>query len=203
MEPDQALAQLKDYCDVAESSLLASGNPNEPSDRAQGIRVKMYIVAVHAAMEECVEQYAIWLLSRVEDEWHRGRILLGAVGLVQFESSEIRGWEAGVDGFYVLMSKRIQAAKKSMSIKVHHNHGASVKYVRSLLLPLGVEFDSSLKSASVDDLAVKRGRYAHASSVAAVVVPSQKDAKQLVRDCVEYASDLCLRVKRAGEVPGK
>ncbi len=80
-------------------------------------------------------------------------------------------------------------AKEKFSYDVHHNHGASVKYLRNLMIPVAIDImDDVVKLASLKQLAKERGDYAHRQLITRVLDPV--DVKNYVQDCLDLCNDI-------------
>ena len=80
-------------------------------------------------------------------------------------------------------------SKSSFSKNIHANHGASPKYIRKLLVPVGIDFnpDANTKN-SIIKLAKSRGDYAHKGRVSRVMSP--EDAEKIVADYLAFSETI-------------
>lgn len=69
---------------------------------------------------------------------------------------------------------------------VYGNHGISPKYLRSLLVPVGIDFALDVNvSNSLQKLSQERGEYAHKGFVKRSLAP--EDALKYIQDCLSLA----------------
>ncbi len=83
----------------------------------------------------------------------------------------------------------IDNAKASFSKEVNRNHGVSILYLRSLLIPVAIEIPQDVNQLnSLKKLAEGRGDYAHKGRVKGVLAP--EDAKRYVQDVLTLCNDV-------------
>ena len=79
--------------------------------------------------------------------------------------------------------------KRKFSTDVHNNHGISLKYLRSLLIPVAIDIKEDIRlKNSLQKLASERGEYAHKRLIRHVLAP--EDARNYVNDCLELCEDV-------------
>lgn len=83
----------------------------------------------------------------------------------------------------------IDNAKSCFSREVNRNHGVSVLYLRSMLIPVAIEITQDANQLnSLKKLAEGRGDYAHKGRGKGVLVP--EDAKRYVQDVLALCDDV-------------
>jgi hypothetical protein len=80
-------------------------------------------------------------------------------------------------------------AKDKFSKEVAKNNGASVKYLRKLMIPVAIDIKDDVKLASLKQLAKERGDFAHRQRLIRRVL-GPEDAKNTVKDCLEVCDDI-------------
>jgi len=79
--------------------------------------------------------------------------------------------------------------KKMFSKDVYENHGISLKYLRSLLIPVAIDIKNDVNLLnSLRKLASERGEYAHNRLIKNILSP--EDAKNYVVDCLDLCEDI-------------
>lgn len=163
------------------------------------LSVKAYMLLCHAAFEEFMEEVATELLSSIERNYIGKRKYSKALAcLLHFRpsrSSQLTDEKYDEDPFLVFTHIResLKEIKTSFSVEIHKNHGAGIKYVNRILIPLGVEVttDPTLLD-SLKKLASERGHYAHkrreGGSIRHSISP--EDAKAIVSDCIGVFKDI-------------
>lgn len=159
--------------------------------------VKAYCVLAHAAFEEFAEDASLLALQNARDAWLSKRFspatvaLLGAYKFV-LNISDDEGVEQ--DRIFDQVRHALDAHIDRHSKSIANNHGFSLKYLRSILLPVGIDIPDSVKHiASLKDLAEARGSYAHTRAHRALYGqwkragrPMEPEkAKTAVHDCLE------------------
>jgi hypothetical protein len=159
--------------------------------------VKAFCVLAHAAFEEFAEDVSLIAVKNARDAWLAKKFspatvaLLGAYTFVlDISDDEDVAQERIFDQVRKALDAHIDRHSKSIS----SNHGFSLKYLRSMLLPVGIDIPDSVKHiASLRELADARGSYAHTRANRALYGqwkradrPMEPEkAKNAVYDCLE------------------
>jgi len=192
--PGILLTETKAYLEEIRGLLVEDIEPTELSlDRQSELKIRSYCVLSHAALEEYFEGVALWLLDAVTDGFlvgERSKSLLTLVATctkkMTIETDETVGEKKSFDYLRPIVAE----AKEQLSHTIKENNGISVKYLRKLYIPLGIDVppDPTLKN-SLQLLARYRGDFAHGRI--ASKIPSVGDASSLIADCVEIAESVC------------
>jgi hypothetical protein len=159
--------------------------------------VKAYCVLAHAAFEEFAEDASLLALQNARDAWISKKFspatvaLLGTYDFVLDISDDENGEQERI---FDQVRKALDAHIDRHSKSISNNHGFSLKYLRSMLLPVGIDIPDSVRHmASLKDLAEARGSYAHTRANRALYGqwkragrPMEPEkAKSAVHDCLE------------------
>lgn len=159
--------------------------------------VKAYCVLAHAVFEEFAEEVSLVAVKSARAAWLGKKFspatvaLLGAYGFkLEVSDNEEEAQERIFDQVRVALDAHIDRHSKSIS----SNHGFSLKYLRSMFLPVGIDVPDSVKHMeSLRELADARGSYAHTRANRALYGQwkradrpmEPKKAKIAVHDCLE------------------
>jgi hypothetical protein len=82
-------------------------------------------------------------------------------------------------------------AKSEAAKRIERNQGISLRHLRTLFRPLGIDFpEDPLLTSSLDSLVSFRHQWAHQYRFGATVVRSAHDVKKIVGDCIRLAEQL-------------
>lgn len=166
---------------------------------AYELEVRAYCVLAHAALEEFVERTVLNLMSEAIDAWLDKRTYSDVlVTLVAYYGVKlIPDDDDSLDTTKVFdhLRKLFNTARDRFSKDVSQNHGASLKYLRKLLVPVAVDItDDVAWLNSLQQLAKERGDYAHKTgSVQRVLAP--EDARRYVFDALVICDDIRAKVR--------
>lgn len=162
--------------------------------------VRAYCVLSHAAIEEFVERVVLDLMNEKIQLWLQFRtysdVLLTLVTYygLKFEMDDDKAMAS--TKVFDHLRKILNTAKVRFSKDISENHGAAVKYLRKLLIPVAVDVMDDLNLLnSLQQLAKERGEYAHKTgSVQRVLAP--EDAQQYVFDCLLICDDIRAKARK-------
>ena len=170
---------------------LPANPATPPSDYEHDVRA--YCVLCHAAFEDFIEKVAVDVVSYAVSQWTVARKMNDVIPALLVW----RGAKMIIDDNEKAPEKKpfdylrplIDEAKAAFSRHVFNNHGVSVLYLRSLLLPVAIEIkpDANLLN-SLEKLVEGRGSYAHKGKVKTVLAP--EDAKRYVKDVLAICEDV-------------
>lgn len=130
--------------------------------------VHSYCILCHAAFEEFLEDITLYSVERIDKEFNsrNRRISFATVCLFHFDEhpfglSDNNKWNSNSLNDY--LTSRLKERKSELSnYATKENHGIDVKYLRKLLLPIGIDVPRNVRElASLDILKNIRGTYAH------------------------------------------
>lgn len=200
--------ELTAEINALETRFLSRWIPAQPSHFPDDFQhdVKAYCVLAHAAFEEFVEDLSLAALTAAKNAWSSKKfsvstvsLLLSYGGLVTASEDE----ETSQDRIFDQVRKAIDDCVDRHSKILANNHGYSLKYLRKILTPIGVDIPADIRlMASLRELADARGSYAHSQAKRAMYGEwkradrpmAPEKAKTAVGDCL----DLCKQL--AGEV---
>jgi len=203
-DPDQLYETLSELLDEYKNKFIIRFLPVDPQvgpDEYE-LDIKAYCLMSHAAFEEYYEQIALivmkisidyWLLHRISSD--SAIMLISRYGLSYDLPEEDEVQETKVYDHIRLM---LEKAKSRFSTDVYNSHGASPKHLRSLLIPVGIDFlPDPISSNSMIQLAKQRGTYAHHGFARSVLSP--EDAVKYVEDCLKFAKEISNKVKHKAQ----
>lgn len=163
--------------------------------------VRSFCILAHAAFEEFIEYICIYLLNEIEIKFtYSQRISYSSLCLLHFKGSDKDvdddNW-LDSDRLFDRLKSQIDSIKKSFSNYImENNHGIRLKYLKKLLIPLGLDLPSDVKViTSLNNLANYRGNYAHSSHRKPMTV-SPEDAWNCVNDVYGMCIDLANKAQR-------
>lgn len=166
-------------------------NPNDYK-----LDVNSFCILCHAAFEEFLEDVTLYSIDCIEREFNSKirKISYATICLLHFDEhplglTEDQKWESNYLNDY--LSKRLEERKSELSkYAIKENHGIDIKYLRKLLLPIGIDVPRDLKElGSLNTLKNIRGTYAH--SFARKNKPlSPEDAMNAVFDVLEMVTKI-------------
>jgi hypothetical protein len=153
--------------------------------------VRSYCLLSHAALEEYFEEVVLAIADSAIDQWKNAAVLSRALVMLLVRYGMTAGISDEDEGENVKVYDHIRGlaaqAKVRFSDDVHGNHGASPRYLRRLLVPVGLDFLPDANTLdSLTRLARVRGAYAHHGAVKTVTSP--EDARNYVSDCRAFAA---------------
>lgn len=188
------LLELEDkYIDIHRDPLE---NPE-----AYKLDVRSYCVLSHAAFEEFVENVCLCALNEIEDKFvNTQRISYSTLCLLHFNGNnktiDDDSWNDN-DRIYDYLLAQLKSIKSIFSkYIVNQNHGVGVKYLKKLLIPLGLYTPLDIKHlTSLDNLTQYRGGYAHMSHLN-IRSLAPEDAKIYIRDVYEIMIELANKTRK-------
>lgn len=166
-------------------------NPNDYK-----LDVNSFCILCHAAFEEFLEDVTLYSIDRIEREFNSKirKISYATICLLHFDEhplglTEDKKWESNNLSDY--LSEKLSERKSELSkYATKENHGIDIKYLRKLLLPIGIDVPRDLKElGSLNTLKNIRGTYAH--SFARINKPlSPEDAMNAVFDVSEMVTKI-------------
>lgn len=204
--------ELKTEIDALEERFLKDWLPAQPEHTPNDYQhdVKAYCVLAHAAFEEYAEEISLVALKTAEDAWTSKEFSKTTISLLLFYSAKLEVTEEEdepQERIFDLIRKGIGECKAKHSNALSNNHGFSLKYLRKIFTPVGVDIPDTVKlMESLRELAEARGSYAHSQAKQAMYGqwkranrPMEPEkAKVAVSDCIELCEHLakCLEVNK-------
>lgn len=163
-----------------------------PSDYK--LDVRSFCILCHAAFEEFLENITLYSIDRICGEFNSKlrKISYATICFLHFDEhplklTENKKWESQKMNDY--LASRLKERKSELSsYATQENHGIDVKYLRKLLLPIGIDVPKDPKiRASLDTLKNVRGAYAHSyTRIDRPLAP--EDAERTVEDVLEMVT---------------
>lgn len=149
--------------------------------------VQCFAILCHAAFEEHLEDICISVSEEVIEKFDNSdRVSLSTICLlcflVQHPSLENDSWK-DTDRIRERFRTKIHEAVIKYKTEIEGNNGISMKYLKKMLIPIGLDLPVSLKErASLDTLASYRGGFAHLYSSKIKTIPDPKNISEIVFD---------------------
>lgn len=146
-----------------EPNKVPSENPNDYK-----LDVNSFCILCHAAFEEFLEDVTLYSIERIDKEFNsrNGKMSFATICLLHFDGhplglTEDKKWDSTYLKDY--FASRLAERKSELSkYATQENHGIDVKYLRKLLLPIGIDVPRDPKELSaLSNLKNIRGIYAH------------------------------------------
>jgi len=167
-------------------------DPNASPD-AYAHDVKAYCILAHAAFEEFIEGVALGVTEYATNQWLLQRKVSDVIiallcchgAKIKIDDDENTSETKPFD----YLRPVINDAKASFSKEIYGNHGVSILYLRSMLIPVAIEITQDANQLnSLKKLAEGRGNYAHKGRSKSVLAP--EDAKRYVQDVLTLCNDV-------------
>lgn len=185
---------------LLELELKFMDSHNDPLEQPSeyNLDVQSYCIMSHAAFEQFFEDICLYVLERISNEFFQPqrRISIGTICLLHFGCNDISlddSWDnAKVLNDY--LQQKITEQKSSLSTyAMTQNHGADLKYLKKLMLPVGIDIPHNVQyTSSLETLKNIRGTYAHAYNRTSRTI-SPDDAKAVVLDVYKMAGELMVK----------
>lgn len=157
----------------------------QPAD--YNLDVQSYCIMSHAAFEQFFEEICLYQLEKIQKSFNTPKRLvsLGTICLLHFDtnSNNLDDQWKDQDKINDYLASCIDNQKSSLSkYAITQNHGADLKYLKKLLLPVGIDIPHDLNHInSLNTLKDMRGTYAHTFNRAQKPM-SPDDARNIVYD---------------------
>lgn len=193
--------KLDDY--LLELEIKYIENHKDPLEMPNNynLDVRSYCVLCHAAFEEYIETLCIYILDEIVTNFEeRLRFSYSTLCMLHFcqnESLEDDKWTDDRKS-YDYIRDTLEKGKSSMSKYImQNNHGIGLKYLKKLLIPLGLDLPHDVKHiGALNQLTKFRGGFAHTSFRSCGDVISPDDARTYVEDVYEMCMKLTDDVKK-------
>lgn len=168
--------------------------------------VKSFCILSHSAFEDYFETISLKVMHFcINDYIMNKKTSETIISLLHFKSSGITYFSKFKKDEDTLINirdytrEKLSEIKKQFSIEVNDNHGASLMYIRQLLMPVAIDIPNDVNILnSLRLLAKERGFYAHkfldGETMKKSIEPEK--AKNIVEDCLK----LCLDIRDKAKV---
>lgn len=195
IDTKEALDKLEAYLTELECKYIEPHEDPLQDPEEYKLDVRSYCVLSHAAFEEFVENVCISTLDEVVNQFKMSqRLSYSTLCLLHFNGNakeiDDDSWK-DEERLYDYLLKQLQNIKTNLSNYImQQNHGVGLKYLKKLLVPLGLYFSLDVKnSTALANLAQSRGAYAHTSH-RNIRSLSPEDARTQVLDVYEIMIEL-------------
>ena len=194
---EQEFITLQDYLLDIEIKYICPLDKKMILDKADELDLRSYCVLSHAAFEEFAENMSLKVLDEITKNFANTKQI--SVGLIML--LHIKGSPEDIDKIdllYDYILEKLKDIKSSFSKEIAtNNHGVSLKYLKRMFIPIGIDIpNNSRLISSLDQLAKYRGDFAHKfSSKKIKTIPSPLDLVSYVSDITEMMGEIVRRVK--------
>lgn len=194
---EQEFITLQDYLLDIEIKYICPLEKKLLLDKADELDLRSYCVLSHAAFEEFAENMSLKVLDEITKNFSNTKQI--SVGLIML--LHIKGSPEDIDKIdllYDYILEKLKDIKSSFSKEIAtNNHGVSLKYLKRMFIPIGIDIpNNSRLISSLDQLAKYRGDFAHKfSSKKIKTIPSPLDLVSYVSDITEMMGEIVRRVK--------
>lgn len=194
---EQEFITLQDYLLDIEIKYICPLEKKLLLDKADELDLRSYCVLSHAAFEEFAENMSLKVLDEITKNFANTKQI--SVGLIML--LHIKGSPEDIDKIdllYDYILEKLKDIKSSFSKEIAtSNHGVSLKYLKRMFIPIGIDIpNNSRLISSLDQLAKYRGDFAHKfSSKKIKTIPSPLDLVSYVSDITEMMGEIVRRVK--------
>lgn len=195
---DRLFSELKDEIESLKGKYITKFIPAKPEDTPEVFEhdVKSFCILAHAGFEEFLELVSEAILGGIAKDFLERKLSLATVSLlltygekISFTDDESKPAQSCFDSIRI----SIDECKRKHAEALRENHGFAVKYMRRMLLPVGLNAPTDdVKLGSVRKLADARGSFAHSKAKNAMYGSYKKannpltpeDALNIVDDCL-------------------
>ena len=196
----ELFAELEQHLQQLERRFIRPHLPLPPTADpcAYDLDVRAFCMLSHAALEQFIEDVCRQLMIDASSSWidtrQASNTLLALFAFGPELELELR--EASAEqSFFEYIRQDIDRRKTAFSKVLFENNGISSKYLRQMLLPVGLNVpDNARWLGSLNQLAKQRGETAHRGQVR--VIPAPNDVLEWVRDCLEMCAQIHRRATR-------
>lgn len=216
MDAQGMLNELKVEIKKLKDKFLLPWLPAKPEDEPEQFEhdVKAYCVLTHAIFEEFVEELSLIAMEDAIDAWKKKLPTKGTISLLCAYGACLSIPEKDDDEqeeLFTQIRKELDETKTKHSNVLSNNHGFSLKYLRKILTPVGLDIPTDIVLLeSLKNLADARGSFAHTQAQKAQygkwkqakkpMTPEQADTA--VNDCIDLCEKLVDRaVKLINSAP--
>jgi hypothetical protein len=194
VRPIELYSNLEEQLQLLERRFVRPHLPLPPTSNPSeyDLDVRAYCLLSHAAFEQYIEDICRQLMVDALDEWLRTRSATNTLlAFLAFAPQiEIDDDESHNEcSFFEYIRRAMGDRKRTFSVILSQNHGISSKYLRQMLLPIGLNVPENARwLGSLAQLAKQRGEHAHRGQIK--LVPAPNAALEWVRDCLELCAQI-------------
>lgn len=188
--PIDLFAELEAYINAVDKCFVDKHLPVNPEVKPSEYEfdVKSYCVLTHAALEESVEEIALFTMERTRDAFLTGSFKAPLMAILSYHKKGmtiVEDEKQSQERCFDQIRKTLDDFKARFSVEIKRNHGFSLPYLRSILTPVYIDVPNDpILLASLSTLASARGAYAHTRGEVEKI-PAPESIKDTVHDCLE------------------
>jgi hypothetical protein len=201
---DAMLGALKDEITLLSQRYIDRYLPANPEHGPEVFEydVKAFSLMAHAAFEEFAEGVSELMMARIVSDVLKPKVTVATVCFLMSYHQRIdieEQEDVAQDSCFAFVRKGVDEAKRLHSAMLMNNHGFSLKYLRKILTPVGVNVPDGAELGSLQKLVEARGTFAHTMAKSAKYGDYKKASKVLspeeARDAVDDCLAICGRIK--------
>lgn len=196
VKPDVAYNHLQTTIQALETTFVSPAlavRTLSAMSKPEILHLSAYVVLSHAAFEEYFEALASWGLETAVSDWIAGNARAAATTLI-LHAGKVSAVDEDTPDSRSYDRVRIELDRLKTRFSgfiTRENHGISVKYLKRLFYPLGVDIPANVRwMSSLETLAGLRGAAAHTSTRGAKKQLDPAATTKIVSDCLELALEL-------------
>jgi len=173
--------------------------PAKPEDGPEEFEhdVKAFCLLAHAAFEEFVELVSETIMMKIENEFLSKKIGISTICFIMTYGQPLNFADDDTTrqaSCFEIIRQAISESKKKHSTTLKDNHGLSLKYMKRLLVPVGLNLPSGAEVDSLKVFADARGSFAHTMAKRAMYGEYRKAKKVLTPEAALAAAKDCLTI---------
>lgn len=182
---------------------------HSPSDE-EFISTEYCYTFVHSALEDFVESIStkfcdlmipLFLKTKIPNSCVLSLALLDSVDLSKTEKNEIEAGKKNdnYDTHFVFIEEKIKLCRKKLGRIISNNNGVSRKYIVNILPYVGIDMPNPLLVDRVDQIAAKRGYFAHKFKEGIKNATTANEAFDACVSALSFATELYKNAKNQYE----
>lgn len=196
---DALFVALNEEVSALKTKFLATFLPAKPEHTPPDFEydVKSFSLLSHAAFEEYVEAISESMMKKIEVDLLASKTTLATACFLASYGMKLDfpDDDGGPDkSCFEHIRGAISKAKSLHSKTLKDNHGFSAKYMRKLLIPVGINMPNGPEMESLKKLAEARGSFAHTMAKLAKYGGYKRANRVLTPEEVSNAAGDCLKL---------
>jgi hypothetical protein len=198
-EINQLVADLSAEIAGLEDRFISKWIPAEPSVQPEEFEhdVKAFCVLTHAAFEEFAEEISLIVVKLARDAWLNKKFSKATISLLLAYHAKLHIVDdegQRQDKVFDQIRKGLDECVAAHSVALSKNHGFSLKYLRNILTPVGIDIpeDDLQMMGSLKELTEARGSYAHTLAKRALYGQWRRAGRPMVPESARDAASDCL-----------
>lgn len=167
------------------------------TDNIYRLDINAFCVLSHAYFEQYFEELSSVVCDSIVEAYkNHKKVSIGTLMLMHLISTTkfpYKSEDTSLKNIYDYVNQDLHKSKVILIESLKGNHGASLKYLKNILIPVGIDVPSHpIYMDSLQKLVSERGVFAHGNkhngTIRRPYTPSQ--ANSIVNDCLELAVEI-------------